>query len=126
MAIKVYYHIYTTQNVGVNQFLIDDQIKHLQHTGLADVAEVYCTVSGYNPFPALDLVTKNKSWIKCLEWQEGDPNWEYEGMTLKYLYQDARTKIVSFTFIPKALAFSADIECGEMNKNHLAHVISRH
>ena len=105
MTIKVYYHIYTTQNVSVNQFLIDDQLKHLQHTGLADAAEVYCTISGYSPFPALDLVTRNKSWIKCLEWQEGDPNWEYEGMTLKYLYQDAQPEDRIYYMHTKGISF---------------------
>jgi len=105
MAIKLYYHIYTSADVVMNQFLIDDQIKRLQWKNIPGNVECYCTISGYNVFPALDLVNKHRDWLKVIEWCEDDPHGEFEGRTLKYLWQDAQPSDRIFYFHTKGISF---------------------
>lgn len=105
MATKLYYHIYTSADVVMNQWLIDDQIKRLQWKNIAGNVECYCTISGYNVFPALDLINKHRSWMRVLEWEEDDPHGEFEGRTLKYLYQDAKPGDRIFYMHTKGISF---------------------
>ena len=114
--IKIYYHIWTARNVTVNLFLIDDQLKRLQHTGLTEEGEVYCTISGNNPYSALDLC-KAHPWLNVLECVENDPGMEYEGRTLKYLWRDTKPEDHVFYFHTKGLSFlSGDRIWGELNQ----------
>jgi len=105
MATKLYYHVYTSADVLMNQFLIDDQIKRLQWQRIPDNVECYCTISGYNVFPALDLINKHRSWMKVLEWVEDDPHGEFEGRTLKHLWKDAQPEDKIFYMHTKGISF---------------------
>ncbi|NBP57149.1 hypothetical protein EBU71_11570 [bacterium] len=105
MAIKLYYHIYTSTDVIMNQWLIDEQLKRLIWQKMPDKVECYCTISGYNVFPALDLVNKYRSWMKVLEWEEDDPHGEFEGRTLKYLWRDAQPDDKIFYMHTKGISF---------------------
>ncbi|NBR61887.1 MAG: hypothetical protein EBT86_09635 [Actinobacteria bacterium] len=105
MALKLYYHIYTSSDALVNQWLIDDQLKILQWFNVPDNMECYCTISGYNVFPALDLVNKHRSWMKVLEWEENDPHGEFEGRTIKYLWRHAEPEDKIFYFHTKGISF---------------------
>lgn len=105
MAIKLYYHIYTSSDALMNQWLIDEQIKRLQWHRFPDKVQCYCTISGYNVFPALDLINKHRSWMQVLEWEEDDPHGEFEGRTLKYLYKDALPDDKIFYMHTKGISF---------------------
>lgn len=105
MTTKLYYHIYTSSDVIMNQWLIDDQIKRLQWKNLAGNVECHCTISGYNVFPALDLINKHRSWMNVLEWCEDDPHGEFEGRTLKYLWRDAKPGDRIFYMHTKGISF---------------------
>lgn len=105
MAIKLYYHIYTTDDVVMNQWLIDEQIKRLQWQRIPETVKCYCTISGANVFPALDLIYKHRSWMEVLEWEENDPHGEFEGRTMKYLWRDAQEDDKIFYYHTKGISF---------------------
>lgn len=104
MTTKLYYHIYTTDDVIMNQWLIDEQLRRLQWNRIPDSVECACTISGYNVFPALDLVSKYP-WMKIIEWAEMDPGGEFEGRTLKHLWQDAQDQDRIFYMHTKGISF---------------------
>ena len=104
----------------MNQWLIDEQIKRLQWQRIPDQVECYCTISGYNVFPALDLVNKHRSWMRVLEWEENDPYGEFEGRTLKYLYQDAQPDDKIFYMHTKGISFlSGNRNWGEQQSGYM-------
>lgn len=105
MALKLYFHIYTSADVFVNQWLIDEQIKILQWFEIPENMQCFCTISGYNVFPALDLINKHRKWMTVLEWEENDPGGEFEGRTLKYLWRDAEPGDKILYFHTKGISF---------------------
>ena len=79
----VFYHIWTSRDPLVARLLVDEQLKRLIRTGLREVADVYCAVSG-GQYEVLEPVLNHHKWVKVLE--TDCPRYEYEFGTLKYLY----------------------------------------
>ena len=91
MKTNVYYHIWAPANTDMWKLMVDEQIKRLYRSGLPEIANVKCAING----PQASRIEKFVSlydWIDILGVQDSDN--EYEGFTLKHLYEDCINKTV--------------------------------
>jgi hypothetical protein len=85
--IKVFYHIYTSDNQRAGLLMIDNQIRRLKRSGLFDRADqIYCVIVGAHADMAADLVRLHGK-IQILEQSIDDKEQEFEGRTLKYVWR---------------------------------------
>ena len=126
MALKVYYHVYTTGDIHGDLYIIDEQIKALQWSGLIYYADINAVISGVGCYYAKDLLERTlgvdrRRTVRIVECTEGDPEGLYEGRTLRYLWQEAEqgdeicyihTKGISYLTGQRTVA-------GEMKPRHI-------
>lgn len=88
--IKIYYHIYTSQNPRVGMLMVDNQIRRMKRSGLFDRAdELNCVIVGPYAEDIAELVSLHGKF-HILEISLDDKELEFEGRTLKHLYHNAR------------------------------------
>ena len=97
MKTNVYYHIWAPADTDMWKLMVDEQIKRLYRSGLPEVATVKCAINGPQASRIAEFVSLY-DWINILGVQDGDE--EYEGFTLKHLYEDCvnerATKVMYF------------------------------
>lgn len=116
----VFYHIWTSRDPLVARFLVDEQLKRLIRSGLRDVADVYCAVSG-GGYEIIEPVLMHHKWVTVLE--KDCPKQEYEFGTLKHLYRIVRDnpqyEAVMY-FHTKGLIYYANFETAPNQPNMCA------
>jgi len=65
--------------------MVDEQIKRLYRSGLSEIANIKCAINGKQASRIKEFVSLY-DWIEILECKDSDD--QYEGFTLKYLYED--------------------------------------
>jgi hypothetical protein len=96
MALKVYYHVYTTGDIYGDLYIIDEQLKALQWSGLLYYADINAVISGIGCYYAKDLIERTlgidrRRTVRIVECTEGDPEGLYEGRTLRHLWNEAES-----------------------------------
>ena len=102
--LAVFYHIWSPPNTYVWRFLVDEQIKRIFRSGLPNVADIFCCISGECSEEIEEYVSLYP-WINIIE--SGGDEGEFEGLTLKYLYEECRSQpnLIGVSYIiPRALA----------------------
>lgn len=82
---SLYYHIWSPPNSDVWKLFVDEQIKRIYKSGIVNYADIHCGINGKGSTRIAEFV-KNYSWINIAGVSEKDS--EYEGFTLKKLYED--------------------------------------
>ena len=85
MRTTVYYHIWSPPDTDLWKIMVDEQIKRLYRSGLPEIATVKCAINGPQASRIKQFVSLY-DWIKIVDCRDSDE--EYEGFTLKYLYDD--------------------------------------
>ena len=85
MKVNVYYHIWAPANTDMWKIMVDEQIKRLYRSGLTKIATVKCAINGPQASRIKEFVSLY-DWINIVDCRDSDE--EYEGFTLKHLYED--------------------------------------
>jgi len=85
MRVNVYYHIWSPADTDLWKIMVDEQIKRLYRSGLTEVATVKCAINGPQASRIKQFVSLY-DWIDIVDCRDSDE--EYEGFTLKHLYED--------------------------------------
>ena len=85
MRTTVYYHIWSPADTDLWKIMVDEQIKRLYRSKLPEIATVKCAINGPQASRIKQFVSLY-DWIKIVDCRDSDE--EYEGFTLKYLYDD--------------------------------------
>jgi len=97
MKTTVYYHIWSPADTDLWKIMVDEQIKRLYRSGLPEVATVKCAINGPQASRIKQFVSLY-DWINIIGCRDSDE--EYEGFTLKHLYEDCvnerATKVMYF------------------------------
>jgi hypothetical protein len=88
----VYYHIWFPASALIEECeeLIKEQLDRLIKGELNQNSIVRCCISGEHCFEIEKFLKSHYAWVEILEVREDTRN-EYEGFTLKYLYEDCRS-----------------------------------
>jgi hypothetical protein len=84
--LALYYHVWSPPVSDVWKLLVDEQIKRIYKSGMVKYADVYCGINGTTSGRVYQFI-KNYDWINILDVSNTDD--QYEGFTLKHLYQHA-------------------------------------
>jgi hypothetical protein len=85
MRPTVYYHIWAPEGGGLWKLMVDEQLKRLYRSGLSSHATVKCAIGGAQA-PQIREFVSLYEWVNVIECRHDDT--EYEGLTLKHLYDD--------------------------------------
>ena len=85
MRVNIYYHIWSPADTDLWKIMVDEQIKRLYRSGLTKVATVKCAINGSQASRIKEFVSLY-DWINIVDCRDSDE--EYEGFTLKHLYED--------------------------------------
>lgn len=103
--IKVFYHIYTSKHRKIGMMMVDNQIRRLKRSGLFDRAdELFCVIVGPYSEDLRELVELHGKF-QILECVNEDNDLEYEGRTLKYLWQRAQPEDKILYFHTKGISY---------------------
>ena len=83
--LKLFYHIYTTDDQYGSLFFIDEQIKRLQYSELIDAASCFAVITGPAADAAWYLVDRSRRF-RILDYDDANVDPLYEGRTLKQIY----------------------------------------
>jgi len=83
--LKLFYHIYTTDDQYGSLFFIDEQIKRLQYSELIDAASCFAIITGPAADAAWYLVDRSRRF-RILDYTDVSEDPQYEGRTLSQIY----------------------------------------
>ena len=89
MKYAVYYHIWSPVQTDLWKIMVDEQLKRLYKSNIQDYAVINCAINGSQASRIKDFVSMY-DWVNILDYRDSDE--EYEGFTLKYLYEDCVSK----------------------------------
>jgi hypothetical protein len=85
MEFSVYYHIWSPGNTDIWKIIVDEQLKRIYKSGLPEYANINCAINGVQASRIKEFVSIY-DWLNVLDCRDSDE--EYEGFTLKHLYED--------------------------------------
>lgn len=87
--LALFYHIWAPEGPHPWPLLVDEQLRRIFHSGLADHADIFCCISGPACEPVARLVSLYDFASIAAKSEDGA---EFEGFTLKHLYEAARAQ----------------------------------
>lgn len=83
--LSVYYHIWSPGKTDLWKLMVDEQLKRIYRSGLAEHATIYCAINGEQAHRIAEYVSMY-GWLNVLDVTSDES--EYEGFTLKRLYEE--------------------------------------